>query len=117
VSRINGQRRQNGEDLDLKIVIESLHLFLIQFIEPVKEYPCLFEPRQDHLRDALVLFGNEAAHFLSDFVKLLTDRPAACIDAIDVCVQDAEEPPTRTMKYSSRFELKMEMNFSFSREG
>ena len=92
VSCIDGQRRQNGEDLRLKVFIEPLALFLVELVDAVKEYPCLFESGQHLLHDAPVLFGNKAAHFFCDFVKLLPDRPAARIDAVDVRVQDAEEP-------------------------
>jgi hypothetical protein len=61
----------------------------------VKENPCFLESRQYHLRDALVLFGNETAHFLSDFVKLLPDRPAACIDASsDFSPMEVDTKPT-----------------------
>ncbi len=91
VSRIDGKRRQNGEDLRLKVFFEPLPLFLVEFVDAVEEYPYFLEPGQDLLHDAPVLFGNERAHFFCDFVELLPDRPAACIDAIDIRVEDAEE--------------------------
>ena len=92
VSRIDGQRCQNREDLRLEVFIEPLALSLIELVDPVKEYPCLFEPGKQLLHDAAVLFGNETAHSFSDFVKLLTDRPSARIDTVDGRIQDAEEP-------------------------
>ena len=92
VSCIDGQRRQNGEDLRLEVFIEPLDLFFVELVDPVKEDPCLFESRQHLLHDATVLLGNQAAYSFCDFVKLLPDCSAARIEAIHFRVQDAEEP-------------------------
>jgi hypothetical protein len=91
VSRIDGQRGQNGEDLHFKIFIEPLPFFLVEFVDAVDEHPYFFEPGQDLLHDAPVLIGNQRAHVFCDFVELPGDRPAACIEAIDTRAENAEE--------------------------
>ena len=92
VTGIDGERRQNGKYLCLEVLVEPLDLFLVEFVEPMDEYPRFFESRQDLLHDAVVLFGNELARFFRDFVELLPGRPAAGIDVIEVGLENAEEP-------------------------
>jgi hypothetical protein len=46
---------------------------------------------QQILPDRLVLFGDEPAHLLGDFVKLLPGSPSAGIDFIHARFEDAEE--------------------------
>ena len=80
--RVDGQRRQNGEDLELKVFFEPLPLFLVELVDAVGHDPHLLESRQHLFQNASVLFSNERAYFVCDFVELLPDRSAACVDAI-----------------------------------
>jgi len=92
VASIHRERRENREDLRLGSTLRAAFSLLIELINAVKKYPHFFQSRQHLVDDTTVLFSNERAYFLRNFVQLLPDRPAAWVDTTDISVEHAQKP-------------------------